>query len=46
MRIFPVVTVSPNGADVTVEDTKRFADTHGWGYYNSIMMSQKLRSPK
>src|SRR6516164_2373132 len=23
-----------NGADVTVKDTKRFADTHGWGYFN------------
>jgi len=23
-----------NGADVTVKDTKRHADTGGWGYYN------------
>jgi|HubBroStandDraft_6_1064221.scaffolds.fasta_scaffold114744_3 hypothetical protein len=23
-----------NGADVTVKDTKRYADTDGWGYYN------------
>ena len=23
-----------NGADVTVKDSKRFADTGGWGYYN------------
>jgi len=23
-----------NGADVTVKDTKRYVDTHGWGYYN------------
>ncbi|HKF67125.1 MAG TPA: cytochrome P460 family protein [Vicinamibacterales bacterium] len=23
-----------NGADVTVKDTKRYADTNGWGYYN------------
>ena len=23
-----------NGADVTVKDTKRYADTGGWGYYN------------
>jgi hypothetical protein len=23
-----------NGADVTVKDSKRYADTHGWGYYN------------
>jgi Cytochrome P460 len=23
-----------NGADVTVKDTKRYAETHGWGYYN------------
>jgi hypothetical protein len=29
-----LLTVSPNGADVTVKDTKRYADTHGWGYYN------------
>ena len=23
-----------NGADVTVKDTKKYAATHGWGYYN------------
>src|SRR5262249_5140198 len=23
-----------NGADVTVKDTKRYAETGGWGYYN------------
>jgi hypothetical protein len=23
-----------NGADVTVKDSKRYADTNGWGYYN------------
>lgn len=23
-----------NGADATVKDTKRYADTGGWGYYN------------
>ena len=23
-----------NGADVTVKDSKRYADTSGWGYYN------------
>jgi len=23
-----------NGADVTVKDSKRYADTDGWGYYN------------
>jgi hypothetical protein len=23
-----------NGADVTVKDTKRYADSDGWGYYN------------
>jgi len=23
-----------NGADVTVKDTKRFAETNGWGYFN------------
>src|SRR5262245_42703906 len=24
----------PNGADVTVKDTKRYAETGGWGFYN------------
>jgi hypothetical protein len=28
---FPSV---PNGADVTVKDSKRYAATHGWGYFN------------
>lgn len=23
-----------NGADVTAKDSKRFADTEGWGYFN------------
>jgi hypothetical protein len=23
-----------NGADVTVKDSKRYADTEGWGYFN------------
>jgi hypothetical protein len=23
-----------NGADVTVKDSKRFAETNGWGYFN------------
>lgn len=23
-----------NGADVSVKDTERYAETHGWGYYN------------
>jgi len=23
-----------NGADVTVKDSKRYADTRGWGFYN------------
>ena len=23
-----------NGADATVKDSKRFADTGGWGYFN------------
>lgn len=23
-----------NGADVTVKDSKRYADTGGWGYFN------------
>jgi hypothetical protein len=30
MRIFPALTASPNGADVAVKDSKRFADIHGW----------------
>jgi hypothetical protein len=46
MRIFAALTASPDGADVTVEGTKRFSDAHGWGYHNSIIMSQKLRPPK
>jgi hypothetical protein len=25
---------APNGADVTVKDSKRFSDTGGWGYFN------------
>jgi DNA-binding transcriptional LysR family regulator len=32
--IFPALTASPNAADVIVKDAKRYADTHGWGYYN------------
>lgn len=46
MRTFPALTASPNGANVTVKDTKRFADIHGWGYHNSIIMSQMLGPPK
>ncbi len=46
MRIFPALTASTNGADVTVKDTKRLANTYGWGYYNSIIMSHTLRPPK
>jgi hypothetical protein len=40
--IFPALTASPNGADVTVKDTKRYADTHGWATTISINMSQRL----
>lgn len=25
---------APNGLDVSVKDTKRFADTRGWGFFN------------
>jgi hypothetical protein len=46
MRILPTLTASPNGANVIVKDTKRFTDSYGCGYYNSIIMSQKLRPPK
>jgi hypothetical protein len=46
MPIFPALTASSDGADVTVKDTRRFADIHEWGYYNSITMRQKLRPPK
>jgi hypothetical protein len=39
-----------NGADVTVKDSKRFADSGGWGYLTSITMSlrrrQQRRGPK
>ena len=31
------------GADVTVEDSKRVAATGGWGYFISIIASQRLR---
>jgi hypothetical protein len=30
----PALTASPNAADVTVKDAKRYADTHGWRNYN------------
>ena len=35
-----------NGADVTVKDSKRFADTGGWGTSISIITSRRLRPPR
>ena len=35
-----------NGADVTVKDTKRFADTGGWGYFNFNHHEPKALSAK
>jgi hypothetical protein len=33
-----------NGADVAVKDTKRYADTGGWGYYNFNHFEPKAAS--
>ena len=35
-----------NGADVSVKDTERFADTGGWGYFNFNHHEPKLQLPK
>ena len=35
-----------NGADVGVKDTKRYADTGGWGYYNFNHHEPKAASAK
>lgn len=35
-----------NGADVTVKDSKRYADTGGWGYYNFNHSEPKARTAK
>jgi Cytochrome P460 len=35
-----------NGADVTVKDSKRYADTGGWGYYNFNHHEPKARTAK
>jgi len=35
-----------NGADVTVKDTKRYADTGGWGYYNFNHHEPKAQTAK
>src|SRR5262245_33438889 len=35
-----------NGADVTVKDTKRYADTGGWGYYNFNHHEPKAETAK
>ena len=33
-----------NGADVTVKDPKRFADTDGWGYFNFHHFEPKAKT--
>jgi Cytochrome P460 len=35
-----------NGADVTVKDTKRYADTGGWGYFNFNHHEPKAETAK
>jgi Cytochrome P460 len=35
-----------NGADVTVKDSKRYADTGGWGYYNFNHHEPKAQTAK
>jgi hypothetical protein len=35
-----------NGADVTVKDTKRYADSGGWGYYNFNHYEPKAATAK
>jgi hypothetical protein len=35
-----------NGADVTVKDTKRYADTNGWGFYNFNHFEPKAATAK
>src|SRR5690242_19880491 len=35
-----------NGADVTVKDSKRFADTGGWGYFNFTHYEPKAATAK
>ena len=35
-----------NGADVTVKDTKRFAATDGWGYFNFHHYEPKAKTAK
>jgi hypothetical protein len=35
-----------NGADVTVKDSKRFADTGGWGYFNFNHREPKAATAK
>ena len=35
-----------NGADVTVKDSKRYADTGGWGYYNFHHYEPKAATAK
>lgn len=35
-----------NGADVTVKDSKRYADTGGWGYFNFNHFEPKAKTAK
>jgi len=35
-----------NGADVTVKDSKRYADSGGWGYYNFNHFEPKAKTAK
>lgn len=35
-----------NGADVTVKDSKRYADTNGWGFYNFNHFEPKAATAK
>ena len=42
----PALTASPNAADVTVKDAKRYADTHGWRNYNLNQHEPKAKTAK
>ena len=35
-----------NGADVTVKDSKLFAASGGWGFFESTISNQRLRLPR
>jgi hypothetical protein len=44
--MMPAIFTTPNGADVTVQGTKRYADTHGRGYYNFNQLEPKAQTAK